>query len=258
MSSELGDVSGLSIKDAPKEEECLFCRGKGMPTGCPKCGKQSGMRPQSVEITDEIIFNHAIPDQYKDVYWNESIIRSDYQGLADNRGFQAYLAKLAKVYDIFAKGGIPKQSLLVMAPRRFGKVTWAYSCMKQAIAHGYSVAPLLDNTQYQRLNVLCSERPNSRYIKKLGCQIEDVDFADVVFLTVDKANWAGAFRTLDSLIDKRTRIGKPTFIISRFSMIEMTRSDPFDNVAAGFIDTARRENLVKYPSIIECSAKPHR
>lgn len=229
-----------------------------MPGGCPKCGKECGTRQVVQDVTPEVIQHMAIPEQYKDAYWNEEIIRADYEGLLQNYAFTSYVAKLSRVYDIFSKGGIPKQSLIVMAPRRFGKVTWAYSCMKQSVMHGYSVAPLLDNTQYLRLNVLCSERPNSRYIKKLGYQIEDVDFADVVFITVDKCNWAGAFRTLDALIDKRTRMGKPTFVISRFSLIEMSRADMFNDSVSGIVDTSRRNNTIKYPSFIECAAKPRK
>lgn len=238
------------------QDECLYCRGQGMPGGCPKCGKESGTRQVVTEVTPEIIQSAAIPEQYKDVYWDEKRIRADYENMLQNPAFVSYVSKLSRVYDIFAKGGIPKQSLIVMAPRRFGKVTWAYSCMKQALAHGYSVAPMLDNTQYLRLNVLCSERPNSRYIRKLGYQIEDVDFADVVFITVDKCNWAGSFRTFDALIDKRMRMGKPTFVISRFSLMEMSRADVFSDSVAGVVDISRRNNTVKYPSFIECQVKP--
>lgn len=226
--------------------------------GCPKCSKSTAQRPAVSTVSEALIESIAVPEQYKDSHWNEKIIREDYLGLAESPGFNSYLQKLSRVHEIFAGGDIPRQSLIVMAPRRFGKITWAYACMRQALDHGYTVSPLLDNTQYLRLNVLCSERPNSRYIKKLGYQIEDIDFADVVFITVDKANWACSFRTIDALIDKRSRLGKPTFVISRFSMVEMTRSDSFDNAATGIVDITRRNNIVRYPSIIECSSKPHR
>lgn len=258
--------SDIKLKQTPKllvaddseskREHCLVCRDRGMPGGCPSCGRKNDSRPEQIAVTEEILLDHSIPEQYKGIMWNETILRKDYQTLNESAGFNAYVSKLSRVYDIFEKGGIPKTSIVIMAPRRYGKMTWAYSCMQQALIHGYSVAPMLDNTQYSRLNILCSERPNSRYIRRLGYQIEDVDFADIVFMTVDKMNWAGAFRVFDSLIDKRTRLGKPTFIISRFSMIEMTRADSFDDAAAGFVDTSRRNNILKYPTIIECAAKP--
>ena len=234
--------------------KCLACRDMGMPgKGCPSCGKIKGSVKPVVEVTEGLIKNLCIPDQYVGVTWNEEKLREDYPQFSSNKSFEHYVRALAKIYDRFTHGVIPYQSAFIIAPRRMSKLTWAYACIQQGLKHGFTVAPILDNTQYHRISVLSSQKPDSAYLRKFNYSIEDIENADVLFLTVDKANYHGSIRVFDSIIDKRTRIGKPVFILSRMPLIELTKGDYYS--ATGLVDRERRNNILKYPAFIECKVR---
>ena len=104
-------------------------------------------------------------------------------------------------------------------------MTWAYSCMQEALKHGHSVMPIIDNTQFKRLNIISSDRISSKFLKNMKYTIDDYLAADVVFMTVDPDNFQSSYRTIDSLLSKRARLGLPTFVLSRYTIAQMSLLD---------------------------------
>lgn len=202
---------------------CLTCRGQGMVGGCPSCGKDIVVET-AVPLADEELDTMAIPKYYQTVTWSKKALIDSHQGVSAQSALERYAETLDRMYKIFCSGGIPSKSCIVVASHGMGKMTWAYSCMMAAMKHGYSVVPILDNTQYRRLSVLSSERMYSKVLKQ-AYSIEDYNQADVMFMCIDPDNFQGSYRTVDSVLSKRARLGKPTFILSRYSIKQMSLLD---------------------------------
>lgn len=206
---------------------CLRCRGLGMIGGCPDCGKSRENQTQNIpeQLPDEVCESVCIPDYFKGIKWDKQIFLNSHKDEYAVSSLERYAEILTRMHNIFSSGNIPNKSCLITAHGGMGKLTWAYSCMQEALKHGHTVMPILDNTQYKRLNIISSDRISSRYLKQYSFTIDKYNNADVVFLTIDPDNFQGSFRTVESLISKRSRLGKQTFIISRFSSAQMSILD---------------------------------
>ncbi|MEG2263481.1 MAG: hypothetical protein RSC68_03815 [Acinetobacter sp.] len=221
-----------------------------MVGGCPECGKAveaSGKAP--VEITSEVMDKYEVPSYYRDIEWDSQVLKNEFPNLTSHRMFNGYCAQLDKIYQIFKSGHIPNQSCLITAPPRRGKQVFAFSCIKQAISHGYKAVPVIDTSEWRRINVMSSEKVFSKTVRDLEFSVEDIVSADIVFLTVDKDNFQGAYRSIESLVDKRARKDKPTFIISRFTVEQISYLD-FDGNFTQIIDKTRMLNQMKYLGLI--------
>lgn len=205
--------------------ECLYCRDKGMLGGCPNCGKTAQFSTEEREVTEETLDNMAIPDFYQGNKWSKETFLSTHADVLAKAKLEQYANTLTRIHTIFSSGSIPNKSFMVIASPGMGKMTWAYSCMQEALKHGHSVVPIIDNTQFKRLNIISSDRMNSKYLKAQKYTIEDHTNADVVFLTIDPDNFQGAFRTVSSILNKRTRNNKQTFILSRYSLEQISLLD---------------------------------
>ncbi len=230
--------------------QCYRCRDIGIEGGCPDCNKVKEISGNpAVEVTEEVLDQYKVPKFYRASKWNSKVLSEAYPELATHRTFRDYISQLDKIYESFKSGNIPSQSVFIIAPPRRGKQVFAFSCMQAAINHGYACAPVLDSSEWRRLNLLATERPTSKELKTFGCTLEQVLNADILFLTVDKDNFSGAYRAIESLIDKRSRRDKPTIVISRYSLEQMSFLDYDDNFKH-IVDKTRRLNQLKYVGLI--------
>ena len=161
--------------------------------------------------------------------------------------FQRYVNQLEKINDIFVNNKIPHKSAIIIAPAGYSKITFAYSCMQRALNAGFTVAPLLDTGEVKRALVLASE--NVRYKINNEISYEDYIMSDVMFVTVTKLyTRTEAYQIIQELIDRRSRKGLSTFILSRFSLEEISKSDrqhSFESIKKSEFDD------FKYPAIIQ-------
>ena len=204
---------------------CLTCRDVGLLGGCPTCGKTAQFSTEEREVPDEVLEDIAIPSFYKGNTWSKETLLQTHGDITARAKFEHYATLLTKIHSIFSSGSIPEKSFMVVASPGMGKLTWAYSCMQEALKHGHSVVPIIDNTQFKRLNIISSDRMNSKFLKTNKYTIEDYLNADVMFMTIDPDNFQSAYRTVSSVLNKRTRAGKPTFIISRYSLEQISLVD---------------------------------
>lgn len=230
---------------------CYRCKDKGIFGGCPDCGKTLGLGAKgSVVVTTELLEKHIIPIEYQDILWDRKILEGSHGLKLDSPDFKVYCDQLTRIYEIFQKGELPQQSAIIIAERGMGKLTLAYTCMKQALSHGYSVCPILDNTQIKRINELSSDNVKSYALFKQP-KIEDLLYSDVAFITVDKDRYTTALRTIESIIDKRARLGNATFVLTRFGLDAMSQFEKRDSYKT-LLETTRSYNNKKFPAIIQC------
>ena len=205
---------------------CLTCRGLGLPEGCPSCGKTSTFNESpEVPVTEEDLDLMCIPKYYQDQIWSKQTFLDTHKDAASPVLLEKYATTLDRIFSIFKSGSIPNKSFFVIAQRGMAKMTWAYSCMQEALKHGHSVMPIIDNTQFKRLNIISSDRISSKFLKNMKYTIDDYLAADVVFMTVDPDNFQSSYRTIDSLLSKRARLGLPTFVLSRYTIAQMSLLD---------------------------------
>lgn len=205
--------------------QCLTCRDKGMLGGCPSCGKTAQFSTEPREVSDEVLDAVAIPEFYKGNKWSGQTLIDTHGDVTARAKLEQYAKMLTRIHDIFSSGSIPNKSFMVVSSPGSGKLTWAYSCMQEALKHGHSVVPIIDNTQFKRLSIISSDRMTSKFLKTQQYGIEDYLTADVMFMTIDPDNFQTAYRTVSSVLNKRTRAGKPTFIISRYSLEQISLMD---------------------------------
>lgn len=230
---------------------CYQCRDKGTIGGCPKCGKTVSLGNKgSVTVTAELLEKNTIPAEYNDILWDRKILESSHVNKMGYENFLNYSEQLTRIFEIFHRGELPQQSAIIIADRGMGKMTLAYTCMKQALEHGYTVCPLMDNTQIKRINELSSDNPRSYALYKQP-RIEDVLYSDCLFITVDKDRYSTALRTIESVMDKRARLSLSTMVITRYSLSSMSQFEKKDSYLS-LQEPTRRFNNKKFPSIISC------
>lgn len=238
--------------------ECVQCGGqydsRYVDIPCPLCGRQYKASPtiNNIKLNTEVIEKAKgidIPSQYQGHYWNVDRLIKEYHNLQGDLNFKRYYTQLQKVHEIFEKGLLPSKSMLAVAPPRMSKVTWAYSCMQQALAHNYSVNPLLDTVEVSRLIKLAGENVKYKLYDKIS--YDDFMMADVCFITVSKTESRfNAFSTILEVLDNRSRKGLATFIISRFDIAQLSRFDYLGHFKA-IEDPNGRDNDLKYPVLVQ-------
>lgn len=231
---------------------CFTCAGKGMKDGCPECGKtleEIVTKKFIASASDGIAKAGAIPEEYINIAWDTNkLIQDKPDNVKNSDIFKRYVKQLEAVMQIFENGKIPNQSAIFIAPQQYGKRTFGYTCLKLAARNGFSIAPILDNTEIKRISVLSSDQYKSAYLYG-KTPIEDIVTADVLFMTIDMDNFGTALRTVESLMDKRSRQGKSTFVLSRFTLEQMSLFDK-DKTFKGLIEKTRQSNNKKFPAII--------
>lgn len=228
---------------------CLTCRGKGLAGGCPACGKTFDVEtPSVIDVPKEKLDLVQIPDYYKDKVWSKQVFLNTHRDFKSQMLLEKYAETLNRIYDIFSCGRIPNKSFIVIASRGMGKLTWAYSCIRESLNHGFTAMPIIDNTQFKRLNILSSDRMNSPYLKTMSYSIEQYLAADVVFVEIDPDNFQASYRTLDSILSKRARMGLSTFILSRYTIEQLSWAD-YSNTFSEVV-ARQQQDWNKYLTVI--------
>lgn len=231
---------------------CYACRDKGAVGGCSVCGKKISICGKgATTVTTELLQKSSIPAEYKDVVWDKELLMYTHPHKSDNEDFRIYCDQLTKIQNIFRNGELPQQSAIIIAERAMGKLTFAYICMRYALENGYTVCPILDNTQIKRIKSISSDNPRS-YALYRQPTVEEIQYSDVLFITVDKDNYGSALRTIESVIDERARLSLSTFVISRFSLASMSQFEKKGSYET-LQESTRRYNNKKFPSIIVCN-----
>ena len=173
------------------------------------------------------------------------MVHADYKK-ADIAGMTA-TEQLEKINGVFAGGQVPAKSAIIIAPAGYSKMVFAYSCMQHAATAGFSVAPILDTVELKRFLTLAGDNPQYKLYNKLT--YEDYIMSDVLFVTVTKLpahEWA--YQSVEEILDRRTRKGLSTFVISRFSLAEISKKDYSNQFSA--IALAMSADSMKYPAVI--------
>jgi hypothetical protein len=243
-------------------KHCFTCGGQGfIDKECPECGREPRNKSLNLDKMENVqefvkkINNTMIPSKYHGVFWSKDILEREYSSKLskyndtgfDDQLFIGYVAQLDKINTIYSENRLPHKSAIIIAPAGYSKITFAYSCMQRALNAGYSVAPLLDTSEVKRALILSSE--NVRYKINGYLSYEDYIMSDVMFVTVTKLYTYGeAYQVIQELIDRRSRKGLSTFILSRFSLNELSQTDrshSFEAIKKVSYDA------FKYPAIIQ-------
>jgi hypothetical protein len=234
---------------------CFTCGGKGFPDKkCPECGMEANSKsfnldrkPEEAQRLFVEAKNVLIPQNYMGISWDKDILLQTHPEDANSPSFIHMTKQLEKIHEIFATGILPNKSAIIISPPQTSKVTWAYSCMQNAIMHKFKVAPMFDSQEVKRLITLAAERPLQ---KVLNMTYEEYIESDVVFVTITKTTYREeAYQVIEELLDKRSRRGLPTFFISRYSLETMSKRD-WNNSFDYIKDYNNTENSLKYPVII--------
>ena len=234
-----------------KKEFCYRCRGEGEVGGCKDCGTDKVK--EIVEIETEEIDRLIIPKWYVKREWNKDIVIRDNPKYRHDPKFNRLVEQMDRAHQTFKEGRNVGISGIFVAPRKFSKMTWAYSCLQLAQANGLKTVPIMDTQQIKRFITINEQRPLAVKDEDFGCSYEEFIMADIVIMTVTKSYYyRDASQVIDLVLDMRSRYGKPTIVISRFNMKEITEFDR-KGLFNSLIDVEGRENGMRYPAIIEFS-----
>ena len=239
--------------------KCKTCGGgydpRFLDKPCPECGFMfnAQKKPKSVVSTETSAESPlCIPRHYKDKVWSKSVLLDDKRNDVNQNDLHKYANLLETIHNSFMKGKLPPRSAIIIAPPRYSKVTWAYSCMQVAEEKGLTVAPLLDTIELKRFLLLAPERPFHKIYKMMD--YEEYVTADVCFITVTKSyKYQEAFSIILELLDIRSRKGLPTYIISRFSLNQLSGWDSNNHFLA-IREDYYNEDPYKFPTICRYSS----
>lgn len=243
-------------------EPCWYCAGDGKderdghPDGCPECGKKRGEIKYSIieEKSVAAVLDKAdklfVPTDYLGRFWNEKQFW-DYPGRKRNGLLDHYVSQLGKLVDMFKDGLIPSSSAFIMSPSTYSKDIFMYTCIQYALVHDkFTIAPVLDTMQLKRLLILGGERPNYKMFGWLD--YDEYLSSDILFVKVTKTAYRNdAGTVLKSLLDIRSRLGLPTFIVSSVNIATMSKWDKEGGFAPLRNNYNQHFNFKKYPKIIE-------
>lgn len=233
---------------------CFTCGNAGFADRvCPSCGRKPSSASFNFEEREdtqefaEKIDAFGVPGNYRGICWSKEALMKYKTDLQSDYNFVRFAEQLEKIHSVFARGMISPKSAIIIAPADFSKMTFAYSCMQHALDHNLSVAPLLDTLELKRLLVLAAENPNYKMFKKIS--YDEYIMCDVCFITVTKLKQREyAYETIQEVIDRRTRKGLGTFIISRYDLSEISRRDYGSSFEA--ITSSTSQDTYKYPAVV--------
>lgn len=242
------------------KEICLECGGYGKDTdeGCPKCGKKSRNNIDLTQMKKPRSFINKcgwnlIPEEYIGTEWDKNCLLVAHEKFENNPNFRRFLDQCEKFHEIFKNGKLVNKSILFYAPPSFGKDFLAFSCMQLASNVGLKVAPFLDTSDIKRLLILGSERPTYKVLGRID--YDEYMTSDVVFVSVTKTRYISeAYETLLDLLSKRSRLGLPTYILSEYSLEDLSKDNPNEFNRNKFARVSVHVNELKYPAVIGFNA----
>lgn len=253
----LKQISNFTEPTDKKSDFCFTCGNAGFADKeCPTCGRKPLISSMNLDMREDTevllqkIDKFGIPSKYHGIVWDAEILKHSFPDKENDFAFQHYVAQLDKIHRLFVEGTISPKSAIIIAPAGYSKMTFAYSCMQHALDRGLSVAPFLDTMELKRLLVLAGENPRYKLNGKID--YDSYIMSDVLFVTVTKLGARqSSYEVIEELLDRRARKGLGTFVLSRFSLTEMSRRDESGEFEA--LTTARSEDSFKYPAIVRYS-----
>ena len=231
-----------ALVESKKSDFCYTCRGNGLEDrACPECGKHADdILAVKVKDINEIEVGKEnmdkIPDFYRGKVWSAKELKQSYREKDEELDFMQYIKILNRIHTSFSKGLVPDYSAIIISPKRMSKTILAYSCMQYAMVHGKTVAPLYDMLQVSQLI-------------KTG-DMKDI-LADVMFVVVQQGyTRTSAWQTILELLDIRSRANKATFILSEFSIYNISLTDK-EKRFMKIIDKTCSGDPKKYPRLLE-------
>lgn len=232
---------------------CISCGDYGKDGGCPKCGKDSSTPIDlgTISNVDKFINKcefSLIPEKYIGIEWQREFLESDHDDLCSNISFRRFLDFCTKFHESFKLGIPTNKSTYIFAPPRFGKEWLAFSCMQMALSKGLKVAPYLDTLDLKRLIILGGENPSYKLYGRID--YDKYIVSDVLFVSVTHTRYfKEAYGILVELMTKRSRLGLPTYVISEYSIEELTEGSN-KYVSGKWTDSsALGLNEMKYPVV---------
>lgn len=254
---KLNRISSFNKNEGDSGDFCFTCGNAGFPDKeCPMCGRRATLSSMNLDFREdtpvllEKLDRFGIPGKYHGIMWDAEILLHSFPDKENDYAFQHYVQQLNKIHQLFVDGTISPKSAIIIAPAGYSKMTFAYSCMQLALDKGLTVAPFLDTLELKRLLVLAGENP--RYKLNGKVDYDSYIMSDVLFVTVTKLGARqSSYEVIEELLDRRARKGLGTFVLSRFSLTEMSRRDESGEFEA--LTTARSEDSFKYPAVIRYS-----
>lgn len=233
----------LKRKEADPNATCPSCGGmsKGK-SKCPVC--ESGGAVEKIVMKEEIELETAeklfIPNHYVGKVFNADKVRQSHNSLTGVKEFEDYLEMLTLITEQMNRKSLQLSSLFISAPGGFGKEHFAYSLLQIAVTNGLTVFPYLDLGEVGRL-LTAYEDTNFKEKKNRfrDAIIKDVKFTDVDLATaqvcvlkVPHSDNLESFRIAMKVIDRRSRRGLPTIILSRYPYGYFTSFDTYREMDA--------------------------
>lgn len=231
---------------------CIECGGVGKINGCAKCGKDS--KKLNIEESKKETFitkarYSSVPDQYIGKVWSKMVLTDNNPKRSSDFTFVRFCDSLEKLHNKFMDGEFYNKSVFISAPSKMSKSILAYSCMQFALRSGLTVAPILDTLEVKRL--LVSSSFNDKFKINKFITYDDYITRDIVFIMVTKTDYyTDAFTTILDLLSRRSRMGLPTFILSKFTMKDISQ-DSVDKEIKQLTEVFSGEDPLKYPVILE-------
>lgn len=225
------------------EDVCHTCGGLGKEGGCPRCGRtlRSAVAVRSIHLD---IPANVIPIAYQEKLWERP---QEVEKLLPK--FRDFDATLEKVLNKFLAGEVPKFSMFIASPVKYGKHFFGYSCMQTALAQGFSVAPMFSTSDWRRVYRVSQMNPMYKLYDKY--RWDSLVTLDVVFIVVDNSeDRFDVIRLLKDVLDTRARMNLSTFIISDYKLEDLTPK--WDEKSYHLIynpDPTR--DFLRYPVIIQ-------
>lgn len=221
---------------------CHTCGGYGKEGGCPKCGltprKNATVKSLSLDLPLDVI-----PETYKGKLWEPM------QTQSESLAFTDFDNKLVRVQEEFLNARIPKFSMFIAAPPKYGKRMFAYACMQTALVQSFSVAPLFTSADWRRLYKVSQMNPFYKLYDKY--KWDDLISRDVLFLSVDHSDDRfDVISLLRDILDTRSGFSKPTFILSDYKLEDLVPRWGDASYNAIYNPNDKRDFL-RYPVIIQ-------
>lgn len=244
----------LEDKKLVMDGYCFICGGNGfLHKDCPSCGREARDKSLNLDCREDTaefvqkVSVAGVPDVYRGIVWDADILKESKPDKHNDYSFINYVKELSAINSVFARGLLPGKSAIIIAPAGYSKMVFAYSCMQHALDNGFSVAPILDTVELKRFLTLAGDNPLYKACNSLN--YDEYIMSDVLFVTVTKLparEWA--YQVIQELIDRRARKGLSTFILSRYTLGEISKKDYSNQFSA--IATAISSDGFKYPAII--------
>ena len=193
---------------------CHVCGDLGKDGGCSRCGltPRAHVSVKSVQLDMPV---DLIPISYQGKIWEKPVATKD-----TPLRFAEFDSKLERVLKEFLAGRIPPFSMFIGAPAKYGKHSFAYSCLQTAAVQRYTIAPLFSVSDWRRLYRVSQMNPFYKLYETYTW--DNLITRDVVFMYVDHSEERyDCLSMMRDILDTRAGFGKPTFIVSDFNLTDL-------------------------------------